>query len=33
MSAVNFSANGTRWRTLSITSDRLTKEHVRPLAR
>ena len=31
MNAVNFSANGTRWRALAITSEDLTKEHVPPL--
>ena len=28
MDAVNFSASGTRWRAVPITSDDLTREHV-----
>jgi len=28
MDAVNFSANGTRWRAVPITPDDLTREHV-----
>ena len=28
MDAVNFSANGTRWRAMPITPDHLTREHV-----
>ena len=32
MDAVNFSANGTRWRAVPITPDHLTREHVPGLA-
>jgi len=31
MDAVNFTANGTRWRAVSITPDDLIKGHVPPL--